>query len=183
VVSRFEYNALGHIANGYALAGYVAAAESILAQMDSLSNTGDFRPGAIGEQVRAVIALHEGRPEESLEHLRLARAAEYGLRHHPARLLMGDSYVALGRLADAVVQYDSLVSTYRLFYGDMATYGPLLPLAHERLGTTYLALGDTTLAVRHLAAFVELWQDADPELQPRVQDVKQRLARLVGEPQ
>jgi len=30
--------------------------------------------------------------------------------------------------------------------------------------------------------FVELWKNADPELQPQVEDVLRRIANLVGEP-
>jgi len=36
-------------------------------------------------------------------------------------------------------------------------------------------------AIDYYNRFVELWKDADPELQPLVRDVKARLARLVGE--
>ena len=30
-------------------------------------------------------------------------------------------------------------------------------------------------------AFLDLWRRADPELQPQVREVKERLSRLVGE--
>lgn len=55
-------------------------------------------------------------------------------------------------------------------------------LAHERLGDIYLTLGDTTAALRHLSAFVELWKDADPDLQPRVQTARRTIARLSTDP-
>ena len=38
----------------------------------------------------------------------------------------------------------------------------------------------TDSAAWHYSAFVELWQDADPELQPLVDEVRQRIARLVA---
>ncbi len=37
-------------------------------------------------------------------------------------------------------------------------------------------------AVHWYNGFVELWKDADPELQPQVDDVRERIARLAGEP-
>ncbi len=55
-----------------------------------------------------------------------------------------------------------------------------MPLAHERAANTYLQLGDTASAARHLSAFVELWRDADPELQGRVQAAARLLERLAA---
>ncbi len=46
----------------------------------------------------------------------------------------------------------------------------------------YLALGDTAAAVTHLAAFVDLWENAEPSLQPTVATARAQLAELVGEP-
>ncbi|MEE9134141.1 MAG: tetratricopeptide repeat protein, partial [Gemmatimonadota bacterium] len=177
----FQHLALAGIAQGYALAGAMTEARRLLASADSLEALGDFRPSGVAEQVRAIIALQEGRPEDSLDHLNKARALDYGLLYRPAHLLLGDAYAALGRLDDAVVYYDSLTSTYRMNFIDFGTYAPLLPVAHERLGSVYLQLGDTASAVKHLAAFTELWQDADEELQPRVESAQRTLARLAGE--
>jgi hypothetical protein len=48
----------------------------------------------------------------------------------------------------------------------------------RRLGELYEAKGDTANAVAHYRAFVELWKNADPELQPRVAEVKRRVEAL-----
>ena len=53
-----------------------------------------------------------------------------------------------------------------------------LPAAHERLGQLYEAKGNTAKAVEHYRAFIELWKNADPELQPRVAGARRRLAML-----
>ena len=50
--------------------------------------------------------------------------------------------------------------------------------AHKRLGELYEAKGDRRRAVSHYLKFVELWKNADPELQPKVGEVQRRLARL-----
>jgi tetratricopeptide (TPR) repeat protein len=50
--------------------------------------------------------------------------------------------------------------------------------AHKRLGELYDAKGDREKAISHLSKFVELWKNADPELQPAVSDAKRRLAKL-----
>jgi tetratricopeptide (TPR) repeat protein len=48
----------------------------------------------------------------------------------------------------------------------------------QRLGEMYEAKGNVDKALTHYQAFVELWKDADPELQPRVRDVRGRVERL-----
>ena len=53
--------------------------------------------------------------------------------------------------------------------------------SHLRRAEIYERLGDKSQAVEHYTRFLDLWKDADPELQPTVRDVKQRLAKLVGE--
>ncbi len=177
----FEYRAMGVLANGYAMAGDKGAAERLLVRMDSLAGAVGIVPPAIGAQVRAVLALNEGAPEESLEWLRQARAAAFGYLHHSGRLLLADTYAALGRYEDAAAHYDSLTSTYRLNYSDVWIYAPILPIAHERAAAAYLALGDTASAVSPLTRFVDLWEDAEPSLQPLVTNATRRLAQLVGE--
>ena len=39
-------------------------------------------------------------------------------------------------------------------------------------------LSDRQRAVAHYSRFVSLWDRADPELQPKVREVRERLARL-----
>ncbi|HEX9581573.1 MAG TPA: tetratricopeptide repeat protein, partial [Gemmatimonadales bacterium] len=53
--------------------------------------------------------------------------------------------------------------------------------ASRRLAELYDQLGRREKAIEYYDKFVELWKDADPELQPVVRDVRGRLARLVGE--
>jgi tetratricopeptide (TPR) repeat protein len=48
----------------------------------------------------------------------------------------------------------------------------------ERVGEMYEAKSNVDKALDHYTAFVELWKDADPELQPRVREVRARIERL-----
>jgi len=50
--------------------------------------------------------------------------------------------------------------------------------AHKRLGELYEAKGEREKAASQYAKFIELWKNADPELQPHVREVKEKLARL-----
>ena len=71
---------------------------------------------------------------------------------------------------------------------DTARILPLIPArlvdaqflagTHKRLGELYEATGDREKALSHYVQFVELWKNADPELQGKVAQVRQRLARL-----
>jgi len=49
---------------------------------------------------------------------------------------------------------------------------------HKRLGELYDAKGDREKAISHLSKFVELWKNADADLQPAVADAKRRLTKL-----
>ena len=53
-----------------------------------------------------------------------------------------------------------------------------LPSILRRLGELYAAKGNRAKAIEHYARFVELWRNADPELQPRVAEVRRRIESL-----
>jgi tetratricopeptide (TPR) repeat protein len=57
----------------------------------------------------------------------------------------------------------------------------LLAQSYKRLGELQEQRGDREKAIEYYGKFVELWKDADAELQPVVQDVKQRMSKLAGE--
>jgi tetratricopeptide (TPR) repeat protein len=60
--------------------------------------------------------------------------------------------------------------------------GFVLPRAYKRLGELYEQRGNRAKALQYYGLFVELWRNADPDLQPAVREVKQRMAQLAGEP-
>jgi len=78
-----------------------------------------------------------------------------------------------GRPAEAEPYYLSL---YREPNG-----GPLQAVAAERLGQLYDAQGDLERAAAYYAVFTEMWKDADPELQPRVEAARARLQEIIAE--
>ena len=49
---------------------------------------------------------------------------------------------------------------------------------YKRLGELWEAKGDKDKAASYYTKFVDLWKTADPELQPKVAEVRKRLARL-----
>ncbi|MGE5102866.1 MAG: hypothetical protein ACM3SX_23010, partial [Deltaproteobacteria bacterium] len=62
----------------------------------------------------------------------------------------------------------------RLYSVDMAYRAP----AARRIGELYEAKNDHVRAAHYYQMFVDLWKNADPEVQPQVADIKRRLARL-----
>ena len=101
----------------------------------------------------------------------------------------GCSVCALFDLAtvyDQQQQSDSAIAIYRRYLDtpglDRTTEDAInLAPAYRRLGDLYAERGDRTNAALYYNKLIDLWKNADPELQPIVADVKQRLARLAGE--
>jgi tetratricopeptide (TPR) repeat protein len=126
--------------------------------------------------VEGLIALAEGQPARAVPLFR--RAVD--------RNCIACEQIRVGRAFEAMAQPDSAVAAYERFlaqpsldrlYMDQFVIAPL----HERLGTLYERLGNREQAALHLARFVELWERADPELQPRVTAAQQALERLTAE--
>jgi eukaryotic-like serine/threonine-protein kinase len=65
---------------------------------------------------------------------------------------------------------------------EAGVYNHWAPLAYFRLGELYEAKGERTKAVDYYGRFTELWREADPELQPKVQEARRRIAELKAEP-
>ena len=84
-----------------------------------------------------------------------------------------------GRPDSAIALYERALATPSVFGTpyEVSWY----PHALRRLGELHESLGNPEQAIDYYQRFIELWKDADPELQPQVEDVKRRLAALVGE--
>jgi tetratricopeptide (TPR) repeat protein len=179
------------IAGAYAVAGRPDRARAVLAQYDSeVRDTAvrrDLEP--LRHSALAEIAIAEGRPRDAVNELRASDMRADG----PDNACAPCTYAALGRAFDlagmadsAIVNFERFLSTpyaFR-FMGDPIRF--ILPGgdsrhlagAYKRLGELYEAKGDKQKAASYYTKFVELWKNADPELQPKVTEVKKRLARL-----
>ena len=84
--------------------------------------------------------------------------------------------IALARIERAAGDFEA--ADRRLF--DMILDPGLLQRAEaeELRGQIAEQRADTTAALRAFRNFIELWQDADPPLQPRVGAAREALARL-----
>lgn len=92
-----------------------------------------------------------------------------------ASLALGDAFDLAGQADSAIVYYERFVrlpDPWPMFRAQFVAG------AHKRLGELYDARGDSGRAEAHYQFFVDLWKDADPELQPKVREVRTRLAQL-----
>jgi eukaryotic-like serine/threonine-protein kinase len=87
-----------------------------------------------------------------------------------------------GRVFEAMAQPDSAILAYERYLARPSTQRLLndagLGSTLLRLAALYEQRGDVQSAARRYAEFIALWERADPELQPRVVEARQRLARL-----
>lgn len=81
--------------------------------------------------------------------------------------------------ADSSLHYWQQLVDFR--WGLPALEAPAKPMALRRLGELYEERGNRERAVQYYNEFVELWKDADPELQPVVSDIRARIGNLVAE--
>jgi tetratricopeptide (TPR) repeat protein len=167
------------LAAWYARAGDRGQAEALLARYEA-DVPEVYRTGRSVRQsyqfTDATLALAEGAPAEALERFRSIEAGNCGLC---GILDRAKAFEALGQPDSAIVYYEAYLerSDVQRAAFDNENRGPTL----ERLGQLYDEAGDLEQAAVYYARFVELWTDADPELQPRVQAVQVRLEEIVRE--
>ncbi len=90
-----------------------------------------------------------------------------------------------GRTDSAIAVYEAYVARPMLYRGRLDAFylGPV----YERLGELYVERGDDERgdeerAAEYYARLLELWEDADPALQPRLRAAEETLRALVAEP-
>ncbi|HYT83191.1 MAG TPA: protein kinase [Gemmatimonadales bacterium] len=161
----------------YAHLGRPDRARQLLAEYEAavpeaVRRSQPFRHGAAAE-----IAFAEGRVQDAIQGYRAwydeDSCAVCGL------FLLARAYERAGERDSALAVYERAVTTpgYTRAFEEASTLGP----TYRRLGELYEERDDKTRARDYYNRFVDLWKDADPELQAQVRDVKQRLARLSAE--
>ncbi len=144
-----------------------------LARSDSGSLAADFARG-----VRAELAMSRGNAEEALREVEAMQHETYyvtafafpELSQARERFLHAEALARLGRDEEALEWFGSFTefSPYDMLYS---------AVGHRRRGEILAALGRPEEAARENARFIELWKDADPELQPMVREARAALAR------
>jgi tetratricopeptide (TPR) repeat protein len=165
----------------YSIAGAPERARPLLQLYDDAARDSANRQGYAGQRgfAEGSLLLAEKRPEEAIRVFRRMDIDADGLPINCAFCLSA----ALGRAYDQLNQADSTIANLERY---LATTSKsrinadtwMLAPTHKRLGELYEAKGDAKRAAEHYGVFVELWKRADPELQPKVAEVRARLERL-----
>jgi tetratricopeptide (TPR) repeat protein len=161
------------LAGLYAKAGNTDRAERLYHEWERVvsSTEQQAQDGAPG--TRGLIALARGRYADAIAQFRASAA----------RVACGPCYMyETGQAFEALHQPDSALAAYETMANTPSSFIPSRPVglapAYLRLGELYEAKGDTKKALEYYGKFVDIWKGADPELQPRVAEVRKRIAEL-----
>jgi tetratricopeptide (TPR) repeat protein len=164
----------GWLVDFYAWAGQTHEARACLAEFEAQA---EYKNRAFRMQQHYLlghIAMSESRPIDAIEEYRRAD----DLEGCPVCALpsLAFAYDNAGQTDSALAAYERYVTTPWL--GRMWPDSWWLALAYERLGDLYEQRGDTTKAVHYYGKLVDLWKDADLELQPRVEAAQRAIEAL-----
>ena len=161
----------------YALVGQPVRARALLADYERDIPEATRRGQAGRHGAAAAIAMAEGRFPDAIAGFRAWHdedtCAVCGLFE------LARAYERAGQPDSALAVYERSVTTDGMsrMFDQVTTLAP----TYRRLGELYEERGQIEKARDYYGRFIDLWKNADPELQPLVRDVRQRLARLTAE--
>jgi tetratricopeptide (TPR) repeat protein len=159
----------------YAQAGRVDKARSSLAAWERTRKLATSQYDSVTRHaMQGEIAMAERRYAEAATEFRAAQSVGDCPTCTTARL--ASALDLAGNADSAIAAFSRYIDTPGL--GRNGDDGIYLAGSHKRLGELYEAKGDRQRAASHYTKFLELWKNADPELQPQVAEVRKRLARL-----
>ncbi len=173
------------LAQLYAMAGRADRARAVLERYDADVRDSMVRRADEPElhTVRAAVALAEGDPLVALREIRASDSAPDGPATSCGPCVdaeMGLAFDRARRPDSAIARYEQFMAAPYYARGTRSVDGTWLAFVSRRLGEMYEERGDRAKAAAYYQKLVTLWKDADPELQPQVEEVKRRLARLMN---
>jgi len=164
-----------------ALAGDTALANRAASVLPSLPGSAMARAaeGILSDGIRAEVAYRQQRWDDALRLLNKPRVA-------PNYLIAGSSPFFSGarerfRLAELLAragQYDEAIRWYSSFDNVSMFDTPLLAPSLLKKAEVFERQGKKAEAIKAYQRFVELWRDADADLQPLVAQAKERIQAL-----
>ena len=167
------------LVKSYARAGAPARAREFLQRYETeLATKDDADTAASRYEAIASIATAERRYDDALALLNRERKKYPGCAIC-ALFEIAENHDRAGRPDSAVAYYEQSLTAPVLFRLGWESW--FRWLIYRRLGELYEARGDRGRAADYYNRLIALWKDADPEVQPIVDDVKGRIAKLVTE--
>ncbi len=165
------------LAKLYAVAGRPRRAAQLVREYEARLDV-ESRRGSeeAWHEARGAVALAEGRVEDAIAELAAWDAAT------------GCPVCALPDLASAYERAgvaDSLVPIYERYLSTpwlprLLSDSYYLGQIHERLGQLYREQGDADRAIEQYGKLIDLWRDADPEFEPRVEAARRAILAFPG---
>jgi len=125
----------------------------------------------------ASISLADGEPENALgmlTNIRTEDHCEVCSVFEEARVLE-----SIGNIDGAIATHESLTSNT---YASVPWFfGEEIPISHFRLGELYSERGDLDNAIDHYSKFMDMWIEADEDVQPQVQYARDRIDALLAQ--
>ena len=162
------------LARAYSMAGRPDRAKAMLAGFDQAHPKPAFTDAADRHFMVGDIAMAEHRYDDAVREYRAGDLYNCAVCNLPD---IGRAYDLAGK-SDSAIAVLGRYAASAPYPARLQTDAWYLAGAHKRLGELYDAKGDRKNAVSHYSKFVELWKNADPELQPKVAEVRKKLARL-----
>jgi len=172
----------------FARLGDTARARAVIDEFTSTATERDYPAAAARVRTHlslATVATAAGWPDEALARIREGcgiNAGAFAACDRMAFLEVAEAHDRAGRADSAIAAYRRFVTMHgqRAFAPprsiDVVT--PKLAPAWRRLGELLEAKGDRQQAIEAYERFLDYWRDADPDLQPIVRSVRERVTRL-----
>jgi tetratricopeptide (TPR) repeat protein len=138
---------------------------------------GMLQAAGVLAEARGVAAMAARRPTDAIPLFREADRT-FASCDRCLMIRLARAFDLAGQRDSAIVYFQRFVDTPHTFLFEDQDW---LAGSYKRLGELYEAAGDLPKAVTNLEKFVALWKDADPELQPKVRDARERLQRVRAE--
>jgi tetratricopeptide (TPR) repeat protein len=174
--SEREY---ARVATLYAKAGRPDRALTVLAEYDRVVTDSAQRriDAPLRHSALGWIALAQNKISNAVGEFRESDRVPYG---GPCPMCID---AAIGLAFDRANMPDSAIAAYEHFVRTpysirVAADAFDLPWILRRLGALYQSKGDVAKSLLYYRRFVELWKNADPELQPQVADARRTIASL-----
>jgi tetratricopeptide (TPR) repeat protein len=163
-------------AHSFLVAGRNDRATALLTQLERVHPTAVTVFGTrMVPFLRGRIARAETRWTDAIRELRAADSLGCSKCVAP---YLADAYDGAGNADSAIAIYERYVTSASIDFA-IFTDQYWIPIAYKRLGELYEAKRDRVKARKYYESFVDLWRNADPELQLQVRAVRERL-RVIG---